>query len=388
MRNIQILTIIILSLVLFATLTKAQTTSTFVAGMKAPVKIIYAQPQGYFLVSEAGDTAPNNGRVSIVTNAGARLTLLDGLPSGPAAPGNDPSGPSALWLNGDTLYIVIGAGNEVLNGPFPGTEIPNPHPNSPLFSSVLELRFHSTGVPLDNYNYQLLPADHTRLANGETVVLGGKGRPIALLRVAANFPDFTPNPRPDFPANVRASNPFGVVLTANTLYIADASQNMIRTVNLTNGAIGTFFTYPPRPNPVMGPPFIEAVPSGLRLVGNQLLVPLLTGFPFLPQFAEIRSIDLSTGTDSQYIGGLTSAIDVLPLSVFCGFCHEVYTLEISTNLLMGAPGRLQRFDSPTTPTVIANNLISPTSMALQLPSRDIFITEIFTGRIIRVTLAP
>ncbi|MDQ3088335.1 MAG: hypothetical protein M3Q78_07020, partial [Acidobacteriota bacterium] len=78
MRNIKILTIIILSLVLFATLTKAQTTSTFVAGMKAPVKIIYAQPQGYFLVSEAGDTAPNNGRVSIVTNAGARLTLLDG----------------------------------------------------------------------------------------------------------------------------------------------------------------------------------------------------------------------------------------------------------------------------------------------------------------------
>ena len=388
MRNIKILTIIILSLASLATLTKAQTTSTFVAGLKAPEKIIYAQPQGYFLVSEAGESAiANNGRVSIVTNAGARLTLLDGLPSGPAVPNNDPSGPSALWLNGNTLYIVIGSGNEVLNGPFAGTEMPNFHPNSPLFSSVLELQFHSTGVPLDNYNYQLLPADHSRLANGETVVLGGKGRPIALLRLAANFPDFTPNFRPDFPANVRSSNPFGAALTANTLYVADASQNMIRTVNLASGAIGTFFTYPPRPNPGMGPPFIEAVPDGLRLVGNQLLVPLLTGFPFLPQFAEIRSIDLTTGVDSLFIGGLTSAIDVLPVSSGCVFCHPVYTLEISTNLLMGAPGRLQRFDSPTTPTVIVNNLISPTSMALH-PSGDIFVTEIFPGRIIRVTLAP
>ncbi len=369
--------------------TKAQTTTTFVAGMKAPVKIIYGQPQGYFLVSEAGDAlVPNNGRVSIVTNAGARLTLLDGLPSGPATPNNAPSGPSALWLNGNTLYIAIGAGNEVLNGPFPGTEIPNPHPNSPLFSSVLELQFHSIGAASDNLNYQLLPADHTRLANGETILLGGNGRPHASLRLVANFPDFTPNPRPDFPNNVRASNPFGVVLTANTLYVADAAQNMIRTVNPASGAIGTFFTYPPRPNPGMPPPpFIEAVPDGLRLLGNQLLVPLLTGFPFLPQFAEIRSIDLTTGTDSLFIGGLTAAVDVLPVSA-CGFCHPIYTLEFSTNLLMGAPGRLQRFDSPTTSTVIVNNLISPTSMALNPSSGDIFVTEIFPGRIIRVTLAP
>ncbi len=367
---------------------KAQTTSVFVAGMKAPVKIIYGQTQGYFLVSEAGDVSiPNSGRVSIVTGAGARLTLLDGLPSGPSAPNNDPSGPSALWLNGNKLYIVIGVGNVVLRGPIGGTEIPNFHPNSPLFSSVLELQFHSVGAESDNLDFQLLPVDHSRLANGETILLSGKGRQTASLRLVANFPDFTPEPRPTVPNNVRNSNPFGVVLTANTLYVADAGQNMIRTVNPANGAIGTFFTYSPRPNPVMPPPTVDAVPDGLRLFGNQLLVPLLTGNPFLPQFAEIRSLDLTSGTDSLFIGGLTSAIDVLPVSAG-GFCHRVYTLEISTNLRMGQPGRLQRFDSPTTPTVIAGNLASPTSMALPSPSGDIFVTEIFTGRIIRVTLAP
>lgn len=385
MRNLKILTIIILSLASFATLTKAQTTSIFVAGMKFPGKIIYGQQQGYFLVSEAGDAMiANSGRVSIVTGTGARLTLIDGLPSGLAAPNNDVSGPTALWLNGNTLYIVIGSGNEVVNGPIPGTELPNPHANSPLFSSVLELRFHSSSAVADNSNYQLQPADHSRLANGETIVLGGNGRPHATLRLAANFPDFTHEPRPTVPNNVRSANPFGLVLTANTLYVADASQNTIKTVNLASGAIATFFTYPPRPNPMSPPPFIDAVPDGLRLLGNQLLVPLLTGFPFIPQSAEIRSINLTTGTDSPFIGGLTSAIDVLPVAA-CGFCHPIYTLEFSTNMLMGAPGRLQRFDSPTTPTVIAGNLISPTSMALHSPSGDIFITEIFTGRIIRVT---
>ena len=43
---------------------KAQTSSIFVTGMKAPTKIIYAARQGYFLVAEAGiPVVPNSGRV-------------------------------------------------------------------------------------------------------------------------------------------------------------------------------------------------------------------------------------------------------------------------------------------------------------------------------------
>ena len=61
--------------------TMAQTSSDFVTGMKFPQKIIYAPQSGIFLVSEAGiPSVPNNGRVSIVTNDGARYTLIDGLP--------------------------------------------------------------------------------------------------------------------------------------------------------------------------------------------------------------------------------------------------------------------------------------------------------------------
>ncbi len=361
----------------------AQTANTFVTNLRNPSKIIYAARYGVFFVSEAGPPMTmNTGRISIVSTAGATATLLDGLPSGPAAPNNDASGPSAMWFDGNTLYIAVGNGNATLAGTAPGSEIPNPNPASPLFSSILELRLPPSGRLL-RLSYQIQTADHVRLANGETLILGS-GISRAALRVAANFPDFTPSFRPDVPNNVRPSNPFGLVGAGNKLYVADAAQNNIQTVNLVTGLTEVFYTYPPRMNPLTGPPFIDPVPDSLRLFGNTLLVTFLTGFPFPAGRADVRQIDLETGADSQFIGGLSSAIDVLPVS--SGFCNSFYTLEFSTNMLMGAPGRLQRFDSPGgQPTVISNNLISPTSMARNPSNGDLLITEVFPGRITRIS---
>ncbi len=370
---------------------RAQTSSVFVTGMKAPQKIIYAQRQRYFLVSEAGiPSIPNSGRISIVTNDGDRCTLIDGLPSGAAAPNGDPSGPSALWIAGNKLYIAIGSGNATLSGPVPGSEIPNPNPNSPIFSSVLELRLPLFGFLFNRADYDLTSADQTRLANGETVFLGRFGRPRARLRLIANFPDFTPAPRPGFPDLVRNSNPFGLVVNDDTLYVADASQNNIQTVGLEDGEIGTLITYPSRPNPnfPMGPPFIDGVPDSLRLFNDKLLVTFLTGFPFPAGAADVRQYDLESGTDSQLIGGLSSAIDVLPADEG-DFCVSIYTLEFSTSMLTGAPGRLQRFTSPGgIGTVIANNLVTPTSMARHPQTGDLLVTEIFPGRITRISDIP
>ncbi len=392
-KRILLLTIVAFFIAAFSNAQiQAQTSSVFSAGMKAPVKIIYAQQQGYFLVSEAGiATVPNSGRISIITNAGERFTLIDGLPSGPAAPNGDPSGPTALSIQGNKLYIAIGAGNTVLNGPAPGSEIPNPNPNSPIFSSVLEYTFPAFNFPLNRDRDDVLTReDHFRLANGETIFLGRTGLlntsflPKPTLRLVANFPDFTPSFRPDVPNNVRPSNPFGLALRSNTLYVADAAQNNIRTVDLNNGLIGTLITYPPRVNPLpFGPPVIDAVPDSLRLFGNKLLVTFLTGFPFPPGAADVRQFDLDTNIDSQLIGGLTTAIDVLPVN---NSGNSFYTLEFSTNMLAGAPGRLQRFDLPNAPTVISNTLISPTSMALHPANGNVLVTEIFTGRIIRISI--
>ncbi len=394
-KRILLLTIVAFFIAAFGhAQTQAQTSSLFTAGLKFPQKIIYAPQKGYFLVSEAGiPTIPNNGRVSIVTTAGARFTLLDGLPSGAATPNAGPSGPSALWIEGNKLYIAISGGNQVINGPAPGSEIPNPNPNSPIFSSVLEYTFPAFDFSLNRDRDDVLTrGDHFRLANGETISLGRTGLldssflPSPTLRVVANFPDFTPSFRPDVPNNVRSSNPYGLALHANTLYVADAAQNNIRTVDLDDGSIGTLIIYPPRVNPLpFGPPVFEAVPDSLRLVGNRLLVTFLTGFPFAPGAADVRQFDLDTNMDSQLIGGLTTAIDVLPVNDG-NMNNSFYTLEFSTNMLMGAPGRLQRFVLPNAPTVISNTLVSPTSMAKHPANGNLLVTEIFTGRIMRISI--
>lgn len=367
----------------------AQMSSVLAVGLKRPVKIIYAQRQGYFLVSENGDVqVPNSGRISIITNEGGRFTLIDGLPSGPTPPNLDNSGPSAMVIQGEKLYILIGNGNATLNGPAQGSEIPNPNPNSPIFSSVLEFQFLPLGFR-PGRPYQLDPSDHTRLANGETILLGNSGAPRAQMRLVADFPNFTAAPRPDVPNNVRPSNPFGVAVHANTIYVADAAQNNIRTVDLATGTVGTLITYPSRINPTpVGPPVIEPVPDSLKLFGNKLLVTFLTGFPFPAGVANVRQYDLDSGTETQLIGGLSSAIDVLSFGS-SGFCSSFYTLEYSTNMLMGAPGRLQRFDSPNgPPTLISNTLATPTSMARHPATGDLLVTEIVPGRITRISNIP
>jgi len=367
---------------------QAQTSSVFVTGLKAPAKIIYSHAQRVFLVSEAGvSTIPNSGRISIITNEGERFTLIDGLPSGVAPPSNDPAGPSALTTHGNKIYILLGPGNSTIVGPGAGSEIPNPNPNAPIFSSVLELRLPVGRFRFNRTNYNLTPADYPRLKNGETLTIG-TGAERGTLRLIADFPDFTPSFRPDVPNNVRPSNPFGLALHGNFLYVADAAQNTLQTVDLEDGRVAPLFDYPARPNPLapMGPPFIDAVPDSLRLFGNKLLVTFLTGFPFPAGLADVRQYDLGSGEESRVIGGLRSAIDVLPVDQG-GFCSSFYTLEFSSNMLAGAPGRLQRYDTPTgTPTVISSTLISPTSMARHPASGDILVTEIFPGRITRIAV--
>src|SRR5438309_9572932 len=143
------------------------------------------------------------------------------------------------------------------------------------------------------------------------------------------------------------------------------------------------------PNPLFpfGPPAIDPVPDSIHLFGGQFLVTLLSGFPFPPGVAQVRMVDAHTGNDKPFITGLTSAIDVLPVKT-PGGGDEFLTLEFSTNQLAQAPGRLQLFTSPGgPPVVIADCLITPTSMALDPKTGSLFVTEIFTGRIIEVAVA-
>jgi hypothetical protein len=228
------------------------------------------------------------------------------------------------------------------------------------------------------------PDDHFRLADGFPVTLEntwGDGAKVSLL---ADFRDFVPDPT----TIVRGSNPFGLALAGKKLFVVDAGMNSVVTVKRWTGRTQTSVRFEQLDNSFPGPPRIDAVPDSIRLFGRGhrfVLVPLLTGFPFPDGVAEVRKVDIRTPRNAPRMNGesfitqLTAAIDVLP-DPFGNF----FVLEFGGPGL-APPGRLLLFDSPTgTPVPIVNNLITPSSMARDPMTGELFITEIFTGNIIRV----
>src|SRR6185436_9241251 len=376
--------LILATLVLTAVTARAQ---PFAAGLQTPSRMIFTQ-QGNVLVAESGTSAANSGRLSFIDRtSGARRTLIDGLPSGISGSGAEaaPSGPSGLALQGTTLYVTIGAGDGVKTGPIAGTEIPNETPSSPILSSLLALQFSGT-LDLSGGGYSLLPSDHTRLKNGETVTLTNASGSALQVRLVADFPNFTASPRPDFPENVRAGNPFGVAVLGATAFVVDASQNLIRRVNTGSGEFTTLTTFGASPNPLpFGPPFIDAVPDSVTLRGDELLVTNLTGFPFPQGGAAVRRVNINTGETSMFAGGLTSAIDAKPLGG--GANDPILALEFSTSMTESKPGRLRMITAGGQSTTIAENLPTPTSIAVDQRSGEVFIVHIFPGLITRVSAA-
>jgi hypothetical protein len=362
---------------------RAQSAVVVTGGLRAPTRLIVT-PAGSVLVAETG-TGANDGRISIIDQHGVRRTLVDGLPSGISLGGGEPapSGPSGLALRGRTLYVSIGEGDGVLPGPFPGTSVPNPDRSSSLFSSVLTIRLDSS-PEFSAGNFALTSDDYDALNEGVTLkARNPDGRKVSV-SVLANFRDFADEPSPGFQANVRSSNPFGLALLKDTLYVSDAGLNLVREVDIATGDHRVLATFAAKPNPLpFGPPFMDPVPDNVRVFGKQLLITFLVGFPFAPGQSEVRKINLANDSQKTFIGGLTSAIDVLPVN---SAAHdEFYALEFSADMLRNAPGRLKFFSSPGAgAVVVADGLISPTSLAFDEQTRTIYISEIFTGLIKKV----
>lgn len=367
---------------------RAQQVSPIAFDLEIPTKLITAG-QSSLLVAEAGNGAPNTGRISLVDRTnGTRRTLVAGLPAGLNRSGGQPTpdGPSGLKLRGRTLYLTIGQGDSAIPNRR-GGEVPNPSVSSPIFNSVLELTLPAD-YEVSAGGFTLEPADHQTLArDGRISLMNAEGKMLDI-RMVANLPDYRRERSPRFPQfNVRPSNLFGIELAGDSLYVVDASFNLVYRVEISTGQTRTLIEFPAKPNPMpFGPPFSEAVPDGIRVVGNRLLVPLFIGFPFPQGVSEIQIVDMETGTGQTFISGLTSAIDILPVPV-PGDKDLYFTLEFTANLLGSPPppGRLKLYTSPTAePLVLADNLITPSSLARDPDTGDLFVTEIFTGRLMRV----
>jgi len=99
----------------------------------------------------------------------------------------------------------------------------------------------------------------------------------------------------------------------------------------------------------------------------------------------VVAVDPTTGSHTPLVRGLNSAIDVMPVKSKGN--TSLLTLEFSSEMLNGAPGRIRLYRTPTaTPVTLANCLVTPTSMAQDKASGQIYIVEIFTGLVKRMTL--
>jgi hypothetical protein len=358
---------------------QGQVASVLAVGLHFPLKMA-ALDNGQILVAEAG-VGLNGGRISVVDRFGRRGTLLAGLPSGPAPPNGDQSGPGGVLFRGRTVYIAIGAGNTTVNGPAPGSEVANPSPASPLFSSILALDFepHVLGV---RDGFTLPAAAHADLAAGKTVVLTNANGERAFLRMIVNFPDSTPNPRPDVPGNVRPSNPFGLEGSSTHLDVVDASQNLIRRVDISARTESTLAAFAPLANPTpIGPPVIDTVPTSAHGYGDDLVVSFLSGFPFPAGAAGARLVGPHTGKNELLFSGFRMVTDVLPLA---SSSTTFFVLEFESS--PNGTGRLSRVDKPGTPgAVLATGLVTPTNVIIDPSSGDLLVTEYGPGRIVVVS---
>jgi hypothetical protein len=371
------------SILLVASAQASAQCSELTSGLRMPLGITQSNLEN-LLVSETGTTTLHSGRISIVDASGNRRTLLDGLPAA-INDVNEPSGPAGLFMRGRTLYVAMGIGDGIIAGPFPGAAVGNPTPSSPIFSSILAIHF-SSSTEQTTSGFTLSVADQAALGNGQKVTLSDLDGNKVTIEMVANFPNFTPNPLPTFPPNVRGSNPFDLVVVDDQIYVTDGGQNIVRQVDIPTGTFTTLATFAPIANFTgIGGPVIEAVPTGIRYGDGQLLVTLFRGVPFPPVVSQVVAVDPVTGAQAPFITGRKTAVDVLPIKD--GDDTDYLVLQhASAGFFFFSPGQVLRFETPTdAPTLVAGCFTRPTSMVLDEKTDTLYVAEV-GGRVVAISL--
>jgi hypothetical protein len=368
--------LIVSAIILSATQVKAQCT-TVLSDLREPIGSVLSD-EGNLLIAESGDGDLNSGRISIVDASGNRRTLLDGLPSAASDVG-DPSGPTGIIILGRDLYLLIGVGDVGIAGPVPGTDLVNPNgPSSPLFSSILHLHFSAATENRTN-GFTLTTENQQALADGETLTLSNGGSDKVRIELVVNFPNYLPAPRVDVPDNIQLSNPFGLVLLQDKFYVSDGGRNLAWEVDTKSRCFSALALFPQIPNPLFptfGGPFLDAVPTGITASDGELLITLFRGGPFPTGSSSVEKVDICNGSDTTFIGNLTTAIDILPLAQSTSKNYLVLEAS-SAGPFFAGPGEVLRFDNPAgPPTVIADCLTVPSSMTLDKKTGTLYVTQV------------
>ena len=298
----------IAAVALSAGLVEGQTPEVFATGLQFAQRLIFT-PGGSLLVTEGGTAEVNSGRLSIVNQAGTRRSLIEGLPSGPAH-FTVPFGPNGMALDGRTLYMLIGEG-DVMAGTPPNYGINLNGPSSPIFSSILKLRF-SRDLDAIQSSFRMEGVHHWALLDGYDVDLSnGSGDRLTMTLLTAFRP--LVNNVLGGTDRVRPSDPYGIVLdsTRQHLYVVDASAETISRVDVATGRAVTLYRFVPllRTTPD-GRVAVDHVPTSLCWWGDKLLVSNLSAGPLPPGEAAVRLFDPRTREMQPFRSGFTTITDI------------------------------------------------------------------------------
>lgn len=276
----------------------AQQVTVFATGLKYPSKVILAGGGG-LLVAET-DATINSGRVSYFDAGGRVQPVLEGLPSGPAAPNGALDGPCGLVLDGKVLFVLNGEGDTHVAAEAPGTILPNPAgSSSPIYSSILRVIL-SRNVGEIREPFVLTRAHHDVLADGHTVELANATGDKAVLELVADVRDNVPDPRMIY----RNSHPYGMTLHPfwpGWLFVVDAGMITLLKVEIATGRARTPARFPNIATGISSRPFTEAVPTSVQPYGEHLLVTELSGLPFVPGTARVSIVDPATGAIAPFV---------------------------------------------------------------------------------------
>jgi hypothetical protein len=131
------------------------------------------------------------------------------------------------------------------------------------------------------------------------------------------------------------------------------------------------------------------VPTGIAYSRGELLVSLFSGGPFLPGVSRIKTVDPVTGDQSDFITGLRTAIDVLPI----GEVGDTDYLVLENNFAPAPPfpptgAGVKLFETPSSSGTLVGNCVldRPTSMSLDKESGTLYVTELLQGTVVKVPL--
>jgi len=107
------------------------------------------------------------------------------------------------------------------------------------------------------------------------------------------------------------TNPYALVQGPDgAIYFTDAGANALLRYDPVTAALTILATFPPIPNPTpVGPPMVDAVPTGVVAADGRFYVAAFTGFPFVEGLARVYAVEMD-GRVSVHRGGLTALVDL------------------------------------------------------------------------------